>query len=392
MKLSSKQNEFIELVKSGQNIFLTGKAGTGKSFIVSHAISELKKRGKRIVAIAPTGMAANHINGQTIHSMFSLFPYGVLDFSTCNFMKKEKRRLLDEVTTIFIDEVSMLRPDVLDAMNWTLLKNNCKPLSTKQIIFIGDMKQLPVVLDDNSKAVMFQKGYKGITFMDSFIYSEINPLVIELDEVLRQKNEEFVSNLNIIRDGGKSEYFKQFVSNDPSGIILAPHNSTAMKYNEDGLSKIYSKLLIFDAKVTGNINAEDFNLESKLRVKHGAKIMHLINSTNNPLRNGTIGEFISNKNGYFIKVKGVEYLLEKKEFDKKEYVFNYEKQELELNTIGSIEQYPIRLAYAMSIHKSQGMTFDEVTVDLTRPCFQKGQMYVALSRVVSPEGLKIIIK
>lgn len=391
MNLSNKQQDFIKLIESGQNIFLTGKAGTGKSFIVSHAINLLKEKGKNVIAIAPTGMAANHIGGQTIHSMFALCPYGILEPSTCNYLKKEKRRLLDKVDVIFVDEVSMLRPDILDAINWTLLKNDCKSLRTKQIVFVGDLKQLPVVLDDNSKAVTFEKGYKGITFMDSFIYDELKPTVIELDEVLRQTDFDFISNLNIIRDGGKSEYFKKFLSDNPSGIILAPHNNTVAKYNEDGLSKIDSELLIFDAVVSGNINAEDFNLESKIRVKNGAKIMYLINSKENPLRNGTIGEFVSTKDGHFIKVQGVKYLLEKYEFDKKEYVFNYEKQELELQPVGSIKQYPIRLAYAMSIHKSQGMTFDEVTVDLTKPCFQKGQMYVALSRVKTPEGLKIII-
>lgn len=389
--ISKKQTEFTELVLSGKNVFLTGKAGTGKSFIVKKVIELLKDEGKNVAAIAPTGMAANHIGGQTIHSMFSVNPYGICSFESCNFMRKEKRRLMDKVDVVFIDEVSMLRPDILDAMNWTLIKNDCKSLHTKQIVFVGDLKQLPVVLDDNAKSVLFSSGYKGTLFTDAIIYNDLDVVNLELDEVIRQQDTEFVENLNIIRDGGKSNYFRKFVSTEASGIVLAPHNTTVTKYNELGLESIDSKLYEFEAKVWGNVNANDFNVESKIKVKDGCKIMYLINSKENPLRNGTIGKFVVEKNNFFIEVEGVKYKLDKHEFDKKEYVFNYENKELELQTIGSIKQYPFKLAYALSIHKSQGLTFDEVTVDLSKRCFQDGQMYVALSRVKTPAGLKIIV-
>lgn len=391
LTLSIKQKLFKDCVLSGQNVFLTGKAGTGKSFIVKHLIQVLNDQGKNVVAVAPTGIAANHIGGQTIHSMFSIKPFGILTREDTNYFKKEKRRLMDNIDIIFIDEVSMLRPDILDCMNWTLQKNKCGSLFDKQIVFVGDLKQLPVVLDDNSKSVLMSKGYNGTDFTNAFVYEHLNVKDVELDEVLRQSDEEFVHNLNIIRDGGKSDYFKRFVSDDYSGIVLAPHNVTVQKYNEEGLNTINSELLEFQAKVIGNVSHEDFNLESLIRVKNGCKIMYLVNSKENPLRNGTLGEFIVNDDKYYIRVYGVDYLLEKYEFDKVEYVFNYEKNELELKTIGSITQYPFKLAYALSIHKSQGLTFDEVTVDLTRRCFQSGQMYVALSRVKSPNGLKIIV-
>lgn len=390
MQLSKNQDFFLQELLDGKNIFLTGRAGTGKSFIVKHAIKEIKKLGKRVVAIAPTGVAANNIGGQTIHSMFNISPFGVTDFDTCNYLKSEKRRMLENVDVIFVDEISMLRPDVLDAMNWTLVKNGCGNLAKKQIVFIGDLKQLPAPIDDNTRSILF-RTYDGEEFFYAKIYKELNVVDVELDEVLRQNNEDFIHNLNIIRDGGKSEYFRQFVSKQPKGIILAPHNATVEKYNREGLAAINAKEYVFKAKITGNVKADEFNLQETVTVKNGAKIMYLVNSKENDLVNGTMGIFVSHNGCHYIRVGDVDYALNKMMFSKKQYVLNSKGNDLELQEIGSIEQYPIKLAYALSIHKSQGLTFDEVTLDLTRPCFQRGQMYVALSRVTSPNGLTIII-
>lgn len=390
MNLSSKQSAFASAVYHGKNIFLTGKAGTGKSFIVKKIIKDLKCLGKKVVAIAPTGVAANNIGGQTIHSLFSLNPFGVMDYESTNFLKTEKKRLMKELDTIIIDEVSMLRPDVLDGIHWTLIKNGCPGLDKKQVIFVGDLKQLPPVLDDNTRSVLW-RVYDGDAFTFAKIYNKLNIESIELDEVLRQSNEDFISALNIVRDGGKSEYFKQFVGKGYKGIILAPHNTTVAKYNVEGINAISGPEIVFTAKIEGNAKADEFNLESVVKVKQGAKIMYLANSKDNPLVNGTLGTFWTHNNLHYIRVKDEDYAIKELTFTKKEYVFNEKKNQLELKEIGSIEQMPIKLAYALSIHKSQGLTFEEVTVDLTRACFQKEQLYVALSRVTSPEGLSIII-
>lgn len=395
MNLSAKQQLFIDSCLTGKNVFLTGKAGTGKSFVIKEAIRKLKDAGKKVVAVAPTGVAANNIGGQTIHSLFSINPYGVADYETCNFLRTEKRRLLDAVTTIFIDEVSMLRPDILDAINWTLLKNGVMGgLLSKQIIFIGDLAQLQPILNDNTRSVLYQT-YQGHKFYDAQCYPKLNVETIELDEVLRQTNEEFITHLNIIREGGKSPYFKKFVGMDYKGIILAPHNATVAKYNKAGLDSLEGKEYVFEANVEGNVKAEEFSIETIVRAKHGAKIMYLRNSPDAPLVNGTIGTFIVDESesrlNFFIDVGGIKYKLERVLFSKKEYVLNKKTNALELEEIGSLNQFPFKLAYALSIHKSQGLTFDEVTLDLTKPCFEKEQMYVALSRVTSPDGLRIII-
>lgn len=391
MEYSKKQQLFLDLVLSGKNLFLSGKAGTGKSTITKIAIDALNKAGKRVVAIAPTGIAANNIGGQTIHSMFRLNPFGVMDYESCNFVTSEKRRLFNAIDTVFIDEVSMLRPDILDAIHWTLKKNGCAGLDEKQVIFVGDLKQLPPVLNDNTRSILYNT-YEGEQLFDARIYPKLNVELIELDEILRQSDSEFIDALNLCREGIKAPYFRQFVSTSPNnGVILAPHNSTVFAYNKANLDALSTKLRVFEAIIEGNVKAEDFNLESTVQVKDGAKVMYLANSKDAPLFNGCLGVFVVKNDNFFIRVNGIDYSLKPIKFTKKEYVFNKEKNELELQEIGSIEQLPIKLAYALSIHKAQGLTFDEVTVDLKKPCFQAGQLYVALSRVRKPEGLRIVM-
>lgn len=390
LELSTKQQVFLDLAISGKNIFLTGEAGTGKSFIVKHVIDLMTKSKKKFVALAPTGIAANNIGGQTIHSIFGLNPFGIMDYENCRYLNSHKRDLLKKIETIFIDEVSMLRPDILDAINWTLLKNIGTGLEKKQVIFIGDLCQLPVVLNDNSRAILY-RDYDGETFQWAKIYKLLNTEEISLNEVLRQSDPEFIENLNKIRNGEKKvPYFKKFIGKENKGVVLAPHNSTVEMYNKNGLEAIDRPEIKFTAKVHGEVKPEDFNIEREIKVKQGAKIMYLVNSRDNPLRNGTLGMFITIDGLHYIHVNGTDYKLEPYEFTKKEYVLDSYSNELKLKDLGSIIQYPIKLAYALSIHKSQGLTFDEVTVDLSRNCFAAGQLYVALSRVKTPEGLSII--
>jgi ATP-dependent exoDNAse (exonuclease V) alpha subunit len=388
--LTQKQQVFREAAINGDSIYLTGKAGTGKSFIVNEIIRELTELGRNVVAVAPTGIAANNINGQTIHSMFKLTPYGVLDFEACHYVKSATRMVLGKIDTIIIDEISMLRPDVLDAMHFTLRKNGLAGLDKRQIIFVGDLKQLPPIYDDNTKSVLY-RTYSGDTFLFAKILKSIKLVSIELDVIMRQSDPEFIAALNVVRDGGKDQYFKQFVTTEPKGVVLAPHNATVAEYNKAGLDAQSGKEYVFEADVEGKVKIEDMPFERTIRVKNGCKVMYLVNSKDNPLRNGTIGTFVSFDDCHYIRIGDTDFALSRHEITKKQYVYDEKLDRLVLEEIGSVVQYPIKLAYALTIHKAQGLTFDEVTVDLRRPTFQKGQTYVALSRARAPQGLRIII-
>lgn len=406
MDLTPKQQLFLDLASMGKNIYLSGKAGTGKSTVVKKFIDQAEKQKLKIPCLATTGVAAQNIRGQTIHSFFRIGFGKIIQPSDIKKLFKPKKELIKKVRVIVIDEVSMLRPDVLDAIFYTYEKNNLDIFKV-QFIFVGDLAQLPPTITDTEQKDLYSI-YGGVNFFHSNFYKNLQVENIDLDEVVRQSNNDFVENLNIIRNGGKSSYFKQFVSKEPKGIILAPHNDTVKKYNEEGLSKLEGKIIKLETLSKGKAKPSDFNLEEELNVKVGAKIMYLANDSKTGLVNGTLGEFCYHdfeeqvpdqnfqcqkhiRQAMCIKVGEKYHELEKFTFEKFEYQLNDHTNEFEKKVIGSVTCYPIKLAYALTIHKSQGLTFDEVTIDLTKPCFQKGQLYTALSRVRAPEGLRIII-
>lgn len=390
MSLNKEQQRALDLALSGSNIFLTGKAGTGKTYVAKKIIEALEAKGKNVLKAAPTGLASLNLGGGTIHSLFAINPTKICTFETANFIKAQKRDLLRYTNVLIIDEVSMLRADVLDGINYCLGKNGIGSIKDFQIIFIGDMKQLPVVVNEVDIKEMVYAGYSNKNFHDAKVYGMLQVVNIELTEVKRQNDLEFIESLNLVREGQRSEYFKQFVSKEPKGIILAPHNDTVTTYNDSGLKKLKTKEYKFDA-IFDNCTSKDFDIETSVTVKNGAKIMYTFNNPNvTQLKNGVIGVYKRKKDADFIVVDGVEYVLQKIRRPKMEQQFNEYLGKIIDVEIGAVTYMPIKLAYALTIHKSQGLTFDEVTVDLTRPCFIKGQMYVALSRVRTPQGLRII--
>lgn len=395
-ELTAGQQEFYDAVLNGESVFLNGKAGTGKTYVTKQVIEELKKKGKNVVALAPTGVAANNLGGATMHSVFALPVHEVIQYDNCKYVKSNKRRLWEKIDVLLIDEVSMVRADMIDGINWSMRKNSCPGLTSKQVIFIGDMGQLPPVASDNFKAEMTRKGYGGVFFYFAEIIKSMDLRTIELEEVKRQSDPEFIRALNMIREGKKDSYFKRFHHTAPKGIILAPHKTTVNRYNIDGLEMLQGETYTFKAETDGNIKMADFNFDEIINVKHGCKIMYLVNSKDNGLVNGTIGTLFVQKKSeehderFFILLGSVKFEITQAEVTKKEYVLDELRDELVLKTIGTIKQMPIRLAYAITIHKSQGLTFDEMTVDLSEPCFSPGQLYVALSRASTPDGLRII--
>lgn len=404
MNLTDKQQEFLELARQGRNIYLSGKAGTGKSTVVK----QLVKEAESVVCLGTSGVAAMNIQGQTLHSFFGL-SFGKI-FSRKEVKSIRKSTPVELSKTIIIDEVSMLRSDVLENVMHAMEKSRIN-WREKQFIFVGDLAQLPPITTP-FEDMELENLYGGTEFYHSSFFKELNVVHIDLDEIVRQSDSEFIEALNIVRNGGKSEYFRRFVSEDVEGIVLAPHNETVAKYNREGLSKIKGEVHTFYADSWGSAKAEDFNVQEVLKLKEGALIMYLVNDLERGLVNGTLGTFCFDKKPvkkyryqpYSNKTRKVEYFqvenvpcikLEDgstehiKEYKFEKFIYN---DDLEKEIVGTVRALPIRLAFALSIHKSQGLTFDKVSVDLSRPCFQKGQMYTALSRVKTPEGLKIIVK
>lgn len=396
--------------ESGCHIYLTGKAGTGKTTLLKYVRSH---SGKRLAVVAPTGVAAINAGGVTIHSFFGM-PLGLflpekfagsfgqgIDQQTLiskTRLSTEKRKIIEQLELLIIDEVSMVRCDLLDAIDVLLryFRKRPEPFGGVQILMIGDLYQLPPVVRDEEERVL-AKYYNSPFFFDALVMREAGVLTIELKTIYRQSEERFIDLLNKIRHNALSEadyaYLQsryQFNQDHTSDrIILTTHNYRADAINESELMRLGGELVQFEAEIIGDFNDKQTPVETNLRLKKGAQVMFLRNDMNGRYYNGKLG-IIESLNATQITVRdpqsGGLLDLERETWKQIQYIFNRETGRIEEKVVGQFIQYPLRLAWAITIHKSQGLTFEKVIID-AGSSFAPGQVYVALSRCTSLEGI-----
>lgn len=392
--------EFVE--KTGKSVFLTGKAGTGKTTFLKRVVEESRKR---VVVVAPTGIAAINAGGVTIHSFFQLplhpFIPGAKLESKFAF-SKEKRSIIKTMDVLVIDEISMVRSDLLDAVDSVLrrFRNRFKPFGGVQLLMIGDLQQLtPVITDEEFQ--LLAPYYPTPYFFGSRALSQIDYVTIELKQVYRQQDEEFISILNSVRSGRPSHdvikalnnrYDPRFTPSADEGYIrLTTHNHIANSYNEQQLGLIDEPVHCFDAVIDGNFPDYAYPTEARLELKAGAQVMFVKNDPSSERRyfNGKIGVVTDFYEEYIlVQCPGEDEKIsvEPLEWENCRYVINEQTQEMETEIVGLFKQYPLRLAWAITIHKSQGLTFDRAIIDAAAS-FASGQVYVALSRCRTLEGM-----
>jgi len=402
-------------------IFLTGKAGTGKTTFL-RKLADLTH--KRFVVLAPTGIAALHAKGVTIHSQF-LLPFGTFlptrepegNFSNSgNFftqftlvrrhsLNMARKKVLKAVDLLIIDEVSMLRADILDAIDYrmrSVKRNFDEPFGGVQVLMIGDLYQLPPIVKDHEWQVLNQ-FYKSMHFFEAHAIRQSGMVYLELDKIFRQKDEKFIAILNHLRDNEATAadiaflntFYKteEEIKNLTDTITITTHNYKAEEHNQKELTALKSKSHTFEATIEKDFPESLYPIPKTLELKEGAQIMFIKNDTSG------FSEYFNGKMATVKTIDGdgitvrladskVDYKLRKEVWENKKYAINEETKELVEDTIGTFEQYPIKLAWAVTVHKSQGLTFDKAIIDVGQ-AFAPGQVYVALSRLRGLDGLTL---
>jgi len=395
-----RQQQAFELIEStNASFFLTGRAGTGKTTFLCNV---QEKIDKNFIVLAPTGIAAINAGGETIHSFFG-FPLHVLYPGTIAEANREKVLMLKSVDTIIIDEVSMVRCDIIDAIDYNLrrLTHSSLPFGGKQIVFVGDMFQLPpVVTKGEDRSILKELYGDGMPyFFKADVFKRMSLPTIEFEKVYRQEDEDFLSILNNVRSGFCSESdlekLNSHVGSDCVGndmaITLSSVNREAKAINDSMLESIDKPLFCYNARIDKEFELSKVPVEEKLLLKEGAQVMICRNDPAKRWANGTIG-IVSRleEEKIFVKLKdGHEYLIPMTTWENCKYTYDLKTKRTEKQIIGCYMQFPLKLAWAITIHKSQGLTFDVLNVDLKQGVFMPGQLYVALSRVRSLEGLRL---
>ena len=406
--------------QTNRNIFLTGKAGTGKTTLLHKIINTCYKN---TVVVAPTGIAALNAGGVTIHSMFQL-PFASFLPTLSNppivneflrfenrfslrkhfQMHKNKQQVIRNMELLIVDEVSMLRADVLDAMDYMLqfIRKDKRPFGGVQVLFIGDLLQLPPVVKQEEWEVL-KHYYKGMYFFQSEVITQNPLLYVELETIYRQTDKLFISILNHLRENQlTSEDIKQlekYVQPDfpkkhlKDYITLTTHNAKADAMNQREMSKLSSPLFSYKADIVDDFPEYLYPIEKVIQLKEGARVMFIKNdiSGEHLFFNGKMGTVVSLSEGEInVKLDGGRVInVERYEWENVRYKLNETTKDIEEERLGSFTQYPLRLAWAITIHKSQGLTFEKAILDLAS-VFASGQAYVAFSRLRSLDGLILL--
>ena len=400
LELNSDFKIALDLIeKEGKNLFITGRAGTGKSTLLQLYRNTTRKK---VVVLAPTGVAALNVRGQTIHSFFG-FPPRLI--SPREISKRKDRRLYRNMDVLVIDEISMVRADMLDNIDFFLRLNRDSPLpfGGVQVVFFGDMFQLPPVVATDFELEVFSSTYESPFFFSAQLFRQGFELeMLELRKVYRQDNRHFLRLLDAIRlnhadqddlDELNERYDPNFESEELY-ITLCARNATADRINQRELSKIDEPERKYLASVTGEFNPTQYPADASLSLKLGAQVMLLKNDPERRYVNGTIGKIVA------LEQESLKILIEENGLEWKEIevtpvtweIIRYKSDptnpdEIQSEVIGTFTQFPLRLAWAVTIHKAQGKTFDKVIIDLCTGAFEHGQTYVALSRCRTLEGI-----
>lgn len=393
VELTPEQLAIFRRIEDGDgHLFITGRAGTGKSTLLRHLTEHSRKQ---IIVCAPTGVAALNVGGQTIHSLLKL-PLGVIADAPLR-QRTELKQMLNSLDLLVIDEISMVNADLMDAIDRSLRQARgvrSVPFGGVQVVMFGDPYQLAPVPGDAEERAYFADHYESMWFFDARVWREEAELeVVELVHIHRQTDLEFKMALNAVRHGTVTAEIAQLL-NDAGArtpaddvLTLASRNDAVTRINGRALAQLPGTSKTAVAEVSGDYGGRQYPADVELQLKLGAQVMFLRNDAEGRWVNGSLGKVVDIGGTVWVEVDGEQHEVEPAVWEQYRYSYSPTTKEIKRDVVAEFTQFPLRLAWAVTIHKAQGKTFDQAVVDLGSRAFAPGQTYVALSRLTSLEGL-----